>query len=279
MGNRSFRNCGVGATVLLCVASAAVCQAATPVQSAEDAKFAPNASLSVEQIVNNLQKKNAERAAALLQYEATRVYRMHYRGFPSDREAEMVVTVDFHAPNSKEFHLVSQTGSKFIIDHVFNKLLEGEQEAANEENRRHTALSTENYDFTSAGYESTPDGGRYVLNLLPRTKNKFLYRGQIWVDAKDFAVVRIKGEPGKNPSFWIKKTDIEHRYVKVNGFWLPAENHTESVIRLGGVATLSIEYKDYKIKKTASVQVGEAPRSSQGAALISINGGYSRGSE
>jgi hypothetical protein len=91
--------------------------------------------------------------------------------------------------------------------------------------------------------------------------------------------VRIKGEPGKNPSFWIKKTDIEHRYVKVNGFWLPAENQTESVIRLGGVATLSIEYKDYKIKKTASVQVGEAPRSSQGAALISINGGYSRGSE
>jgi hypothetical protein len=279
MGNRSFRNCGVGAIVLLCAALAAVCQAPPPVPSAEDAKSVPNASLSVEQIVNNLQKKNAERAAALLRYEATRVYRMHYRGFPSDREAEMVVTVDFHAPNSKQFHLVSQTGSKFIIDHVFNKLLEGEQEAADNENRRHTALSTENYDFTSAGYESTPDGGRYVLNLLPRTKNKFLYRGQIWIDAKDFAVVRIKGEPGKNPSFWIKKTDIEHRYVKVNGFWLPAENHTESVIRLGGVATLSIEYKDYKITKTASVHVGEALRSFPDAALISINRSYSRGWE
>jgi hypothetical protein len=205
----------------------------------------------VEQVVEKLQEKNAERAAALDQFTGTRVYRMQYRGFPSDRDAEMVVNVTYHAPNSKEFHVVSETGSKFIIEHIFKKLLEGEREANNEENRRHTALSTENYDFTSAGYEAAPDGGQYILNLLPKTKNKFLYRGKIWVDAADFAVVRIEGEPAKNPSFWIKETGVQHRYVKVNGFWLPAENHTESVIRLGGTATLSIEYKDYSVTKAA----------------------------
>ena len=171
---------------------------------------------------------------------------MQYRGFPSDRSAQMVVNMDYHAPNSKQFSVVSESGSKFIIDHVFNKLLEGEQEAGNEENRRQSALTTENYDFTLAAYETSADGGRYVLNLTPRTKNKFLYRGKIWVDAKDFAVRRIEGEPGKNPSFWIKKTDVKHRYVKVGDFWLPAENRTESVIRLGGVAYLFVEYKDYK---------------------------------
>lgn len=212
---------------------------------------APEATLSVEQIVSKLQKNNAERAAALSQYEATRVYRMQYRGFPSDRDAQMVVAVVYHAPNSKNFTVVSQTGSKFIIDHIFKKLLEGELEAANEENRRHTALNMENYEFTSAGYESTADGGRYVLNLVPRTKNRFLYRGKIWVDAKDFALVRIQGEPSKNPSFWIKKTDVDHNYAKVDGYWLPAENHTESIIRIGGIATLSIEYKDYKIPRAA----------------------------
>jgi hypothetical protein len=41
--------------------------------------------------------------------------------------------------------------------------------------------------------------------------------------------------------------------VKVDGFWLPAENHTESFIRLGGKATLSIEYQDYKILKAAPI--------------------------
>jgi outer membrane lipoprotein-sorting protein len=169
----------------------------------------------------------------------------------------MVVKMTYHAPNTKEFTVVSQSGSKFVIDRVFKKLLEGEQEAANDENRRNTALSTENYDFTPAGYETTPEGAQYVLNLLPKTKNKFLYRGKIWVDAKDFAVVRIEGEPAKNPSFWIKKTEVKHRYVKVNDFWLPAENRTESVIRLGGKATLSIEYKDYNITKAAPLRGSE----------------------
>ena len=175
---------------------------------------------------------------------------MLFRGFPSDREAEMVVKVDYQAPDRKQFKIVSQSGSKFIIDHVFKKLLEGEEEASNEENRRHTALTTENYDFTLASYEGSASGGQYVLNIYPKTRNKFLYRGQIWIDATDFAVRRIKGEPAKNPSFWNKKTDIEHKYIKVDGFWLPAENHTESVIRIGGVADLTIEYKDYKIAKT-----------------------------
>src|SRR5208283_2652128 len=184
-------------------------------------------------------------------FEGKRVYRMEYRGFPGSRDAEMVVKVRFRAPNSKEFTVVSQTGSKFIIDHIFTKLLEGEQEAARGDNRRQTTLSSENYDFEFASFETTPAGSRYVLNLLPKTKNKFLYRGKIWVDAEDFAVVRIEGEPGKNPSFWIKKTEISHQYVKVDDFWLPLENRTQSIIRLGGTATLSIEYRDYKITGAA----------------------------
>jgi hypothetical protein len=227
-------------------------------QTADEPAVSVKPPLPVDDVVKNLQQKNAERAAALEEFEGTRIYRMQYRGIPSDHDAEMVVSVTFHAPAAKQFSVISQTGSKFIVEHVFMKLLEGEQEAASEENRRHTALSTENYDFAMEGYETSPEGGQYVLDLLPKTKNKFLYRGKIWVDDKDFAVVRIEGEPGKNPSFWIKKTEIAHRYVKVNDFWLPAENHTESVIRLGGRATLSIEYKDYKITRSNPLPVENA---------------------
>jgi hypothetical protein len=195
---------------------------------------------------------------------------MEYRGFPNDKDAEMVVKVSFHAPNSKEFTVISQTGSKFVIDHVFKKLLEGEQEAAKVDNRHDTALTRQNYDFELAGFERNRDGGEYVLNLLPRTKNKFLYRGKVWVDAKDFAVVRIEAEPAKNPSFWIKKTGIAHRYVKVNDFWLPAENRTESFVRMGGKATLSIEYQDYKILKAVPLDAAQRPRPDGDAALDGV---------
>jgi hypothetical protein len=240
-------------------------------QSAAAETSAQPVSLSLEQVVANLEQRNAQRAAALEEFEGKRIYRMQYRGFPSDKDAEMVVRVTFRAPNSKDFTVVSQTGSKFVIDHVFKKLLEGEQEAAKGDNRHDTALTRRNYDFELTGYESTPDGGQYVLKLLPRTKNKFLYRGKIWIDAKDFAVVRIEGEPGKNPSMWIKKTDIAHRYVKVNNFWLPAENHTESFIRLGGKATLSIEYQDYKIIKSIPLDAAKKVRPDGDAALDGVD--------
>jgi outer membrane lipoprotein-sorting protein len=242
-------------------------------QSAAAETSLVRAPLSLEQVVTNLEQKNAQRAAALGAFEGKRIYRMQYRGFPSDKDAEMVVKVTFHAPNSKEFTVVSQTGSKFVIDRVFKKLLEGEQEAADRDNRHDTALTRQNYNFELAGYDANPDGGQYVLNLAPRTKNKFLYRGKIWVDAKDFAVVRIEAEPGKNPSFWIKKTDIAHRYVKVNDFWLPAENHTESFVRLGGKATLSIEYQDYKIIKSTPVDAAKKAQPDGDAALDGIGDG------
>jgi hypothetical protein len=257
MRHARFRNQVISSVMLLGWSLGVFCQVLPQGPDAERSSSAlppdlsQSAPLPVEQVARKLQERNTQRAAALEQFSGTRIYRMKYRGFPSDRDAEMVVHMTYRAPDKKDFSVVSQSGSKFVIDRVFKKLLEGEQEAANEENRRQTALSTDNYEFSSAGYEVTPDGGLYVLNLQPRTKNKFLYRGKIWVDAKDFAVVRIEGEPAKSPSFWIKKTEVKHRYIKVNEFWLPAENHTESVIRVGGRAVLSIEYKDYRITKAA----------------------------
>jgi hypothetical protein len=172
----------------------------------------------------------------------------------------MVVKVRFNAPDSKQFTILSTSGSKFVLDHVFKKLLEGEQEALRGANRHETALTRDNYRFELAGYETAPEGGRYVLSLFPKTKNKFLYRGKIWVDAKDFAVARIEGEPGKNPSIWITKTDIQHKYEKIDNFWLPLENYTQTSIRLGGHSTLSIEYQDYRILKSLPVRGSENAR-------------------
>jgi hypothetical protein len=259
---KTSANLRPAAAVLLLFLSSGLPAQTQPQGQTSSISAGKNAPLSLQQVVDNLERRNAQRAAALDEYTGTRVYRMQYRGLPSDRDAEMVVTATFRAPDSKEFTVVSETGSKFILEHIFGRLLDGEKEAATPENRRLTALSTDNYDFALAGYEDTPEGGEYVLNLFPKNKNRFLYRGKIWVDARDFAVVRIEGEPGKNPSFWIKKTEIKHKYVKVNDFWLPAENHTESVIRLGGRAILSIEYRDYRITKAKPLPVTKTAESS-----------------
>ena len=87
----------------------------------------------------------------------------------------------------------------------------------------------------------------YVLAVQPKMPTKFVYRGRIWVNAQDFAVCRIEAEPAQNPSFWIRQTQIHHAYLKVGDFWFPAENRSVSTLRLGGRATLTIEYENYKI--------------------------------
>jgi hypothetical protein len=211
--------------------------------------------LTTQQVVERLVGMNLRRAQALQSYRGTRTYRVDYRGFPGTRNAEMVVDVNYRAPATKEFTIRSSSGSRVIIDKVFRKLLQAEQDALSVDAQRRTALNADNYDFTMVAYESTPGHPMYVLAVAPRTADKFLYRGRVWVDAKDFAVVRLEAEPAKNPSFWTKSNEIEQLYVKVNGFWLPKRNHSVSSIRLGGRADLTIQYEDYVI--TASAPVGD----------------------
>ncbi len=190
---------------------------------------------------------NAERAQSLRSYQGKRIYRLEYHGFPGARSAEMAVDVKYQSPGTKQFTIQSETGSKLLIDRVFKKLLQSEKEVLEAENLRRTALDEENYAFTLLRYEITSAGSVYVLAVEPRRKDKFLYSGRIWVDGEDFAVVRIEAEPAKNPSFWIKNTNIEHRYIKVGDFWLPALNHSLTSVRLGGRADLTIEYLDYQV--------------------------------
>jgi hypothetical protein len=203
--------------------------------------------LKAEQVVENLVRMNLQRAQALQSYESIRTYRLEYKGFPGGRNAEMVVNMKYRAPGTKEFEIVSQTGSKMLIDRVFKKLMEGEKDAFEGENQKRIAMNQENYEFALAAYEPGPRGGSYVLSVKPRTKNKYLFQGKIWVDDEQFAIVRMEGEPARNPSFWIKGTRIETLYTNVNNFWLPAHNHSVTEVRLGGHADFSIEYTDYRI--------------------------------
>lgn len=205
------------------------------------------APLSVDQVVNNLVRNDEERAKALRHYESTRVYRLTYRGFPSDRDAEMTVDATFDKPSTKNFKVISQTGSKLIIDRVFKRLLESEKEAAEPDVHSRTLLNRDNYDIALVGFESTDKGSQYVLAVNPKAKTKYVYKGKVWVDATDFAVTRIDAEPAQNPSFWTKKNEIHHEYMKVQDFWLPRRNESISYIRLGGRATLTIEYKNYRV--------------------------------
>jgi hypothetical protein len=214
---------------------------------------------TLEQVVDNLVVKNAERAAALQRYQSRRFYRLEYTGFPTSLKAEMVVDMLYEAPATKTFKIVSQSGPKWMIDRIFKGLMQAEQDAL--KNRERVALDRNNYAFSGMEFQDASDGCSYVLAVQPRIPNKLLYRGRIWLNSKDFAVCRIEAEPAKNPSIWIKSTAIHHIYQKLGDFWFPAENQSTSTMRVGGHAVLSIKYRNYEILAARPLQETDSERS------------------
>src|ERR1700692_1892192 len=162
--------------------------------------FSQSAPLSVNEIVDNLVRKDEERARLLAHYESTRIYRLSYHGFPGDRSAEMKVEATYDRPSTKNFKVISQSGSKLIVDRVFKRLLDSEKEAADPEVHAKTMLNRKNYDIALTGFERSATGIQYVLTVEPKNKSKYVYRGKVWVDGTDFAVTRIDAEPAQNPS-------------------------------------------------------------------------------
>jgi len=217
--------------------------------------------MTADAIVQKMIAGNTRRGLELRALTGKRSYHVDYHGFLGGRDAEMQVEATYTAPDKKEFKVISQSGSKLLINHVFLKLLDSEKEYLEESNRRASELSPTNYEFSLVGMDHDADGDCYVLAVNPREKSKFLYKGKIWVDARDFAVARIQGEPAKNPSMWISHTEIDHHYRKVGDFWLPAHNESITQVRLGGKAVLTIDYSDYRLTTSSHATTIRSPGS------------------
>ncbi len=216
--------------------------------AANDDSIASASPLTLNQVVDRLMARNEERAKHLKSYESQRIYTVRYHGFPKDLEAKMVVSMRYEAPNTKQFQIISQSGPKLLVDKVLKRLLKTETDAQQKNTREAVNLDRNNYTFGDLRYEPEANGCSYVLSVEPKKSNKYLYRGTIRVNDRDFAVCDIQAEPAENPSFWITSTNINETYEKVEDFWLPEENKSVSKIRFGGSAALTILYQDYKVQ-------------------------------
>jgi hypothetical protein len=231
------------------VALAALIVAVAAGAGSQNTPNPPAAAMSSAQIVEQIQVHDRARARALKHYSSTRHYAVEYRGFPTDLAASMVVEASFDAASGKSFRVISQSGSKFLADKVLKRAVESEKEASQEKGS--TALTTANYKFTLLKSETLGSGPAYVFDVEPLHVSKFLYRGKIWVDAADFAVAKMETQPSKSPSFWISKTLIESTSGKTGDFWFPQKLRSETKVRIGGGAVLTIDYGAYQVTSTA----------------------------
>jgi outer membrane lipoprotein-sorting protein len=223
--------------VLLFCAYGLAEQVATPAQSTP---------LTADEVIARVVKMNQMRSKALAAYSSLRTYHLDCHCIVA-KKADMVVRADYRSPDKKNFTIVSEDGNGTIRHKVFRRLLEAEQDAMQDDNQQRSAVSPENYTFSLLEYHKTDRDEFYVLEAKPRSKNRFLIRGRMWVDGRDFAVTRVEGEPAVNPSWWTRKTEFTRTYQKIGEFWLPQSNESVTTVRVFGTAVLTIKYEDYKV--------------------------------
>lgn len=210
--------------------------------------FAPHPSangMTAEELFSKLLEHNRMREARLQGYSVTRTYKVK-----NDKEkvrAESQVSLQYRAPVTKEFKILSEQGSGMIRRMVFKPLMESELEAASGSNKRDSSLTPANYTFELLGEEDVDGHHCFAVQATPTRNDKYLFRGKVWIHATEFAVVRVEGQPARNPSWWTKRVDFVRRYQKIGEFWLPLRDETVTQVRIFGRNILIIDHYNYGI--------------------------------
>jgi MucB/RseB N-terminal domain len=213
---------------------------------------------SVETIVTRMAQARTENRDRLRSYSVTRDYRL----FGKERYAaksEVIAEVIFVPPDLKQYTIQQSSGAG-LGERIVRLMLEHETDIV--KNYGSSDMSPANYDFRFVGEEELSGQHCYVLEMLPRRKDKTLLRGRIWVDSTTYLLHRAEGEPAKIPSWWLREVRIALVYGDANGMWLQTASESTADVRFLGRHTMlsrDVEYKMSELVAAArsAVQKGQ----------------------
>jgi hypothetical protein len=196
-------------------------------------------------IVARMAQARAENRARLRPYIVTRNYKLFGKE-GSKTKSEVIADVAFVPPDSKKY-TIQETNGSGLGQMIVRRMLAGEAEVTKD--YVSTDISVDNYDFRLIG-EADVGGQRcYVLELLPRRKEKHLLHGDIWVDANTYLLRRLEGELAKAPSWWVRDVSVTFFYGDVGGMWLQTASEAAANVRILGRSTMLSRDVKYEISK------------------------------
>jgi len=204
-----------------------------------------------DDIVAKMNQSERNRNRSLTAYSAVRRYTLRSE---SGKMSVMTVRLVYRSDSGKSFEVLSENGSDGIFRHVLDKVLQAETETSREHNG---LLSPKNYNFRLLGIQQQDDHRCYVLQLLPKHKSKYLIEGKAWIDARDFALVRMEGRTAGSVSFWIGKPWITQCFQKVGNYWLASKNDSVANAKFIGRTELTIESSEYSVPGLEREQVAQ----------------------
>jgi len=199
-------------------------------------------------------------------YTVTREYELFGQKRDKTR-SRVIANVTFHPPDSKNYRIQGTEGS-LIGERIVRLVLDRETALAKDGGA--SVISQDNYNFQFLREEVAGGQRCYVLQLLPKRKDKNLLRGTIWVDADTYLIRRTEGEPQKSPSWWLRNSHLVFVYAEVSGMWLPTSSEFTAKVRLFGWSTILAHDLSYSYSQLAAT--GDGPGDPQYATALTGSG-------
>jgi len=212
---------------------------------------------TVETIIARMAQARADNRARFRSYVVTRDYKL----FGKERhktESQVIADVTFDPPDFKKYAIQQASGAG-LGEKIVRRMLESEVEVTKDYSS--TDISPDNYDFRFIREEDVNSQRSYVLELLPRRRDKNLLRGNIWVDANTFLLHRTEGEPAKRTSWWLRDVRIALLYGYVSGMWLQTASESTAKVRILGQYTMVSRDVKYKISELVADGSSSSARS------------------
>ncbi len=179
------------------------------------------------------------------------VFRSHDENHPA---AEMTVKTVYRKGQGKNFTVLSESGSAFLRREILGSVLDNEKRLSQPGTVETALINSQNYDMKLDPAATQQIDGRdcLAISLSPRRNSPYLFKGKLWVDAKDFSIVQLQGTASKSPMLLTSAAEVSRQYSKVNGF--PMATHAKAVSNSGllGQTIVKIDYKDYEVALQAA---------------------------
>lgn len=210
------------------------------------------AHLSVAELFAKVIERHHWQEARIVRLSSVQTYKLEHT--KSTALAEEVVNMQYTAPGTDTFAIASGAGSPFIRHHVFQRILKDEEKRVKANSDPDSLISPKNYTFEIIGEDHIGSSECTVVHAIPKRRETDLFEGKIWIDERDFAIVKIVGHLSKSPSLWIKRVDFVRQYQKIDEYWLPLTEEASVDVRVYGAEILTIDYHDYTVNtvETAS---------------------------
>jgi hypothetical protein len=201
-------------------------------------------------VVRGIDAEVAGRVENVLGFTDIERYAVYRSGDETHPAAQMTARDTYKKGKGKTYTILSQNGSALLLKYGLRPLLQ------NEESLNEPGKVDESW-FTSANYAMRlkPGGlqkanGRecYALDITPRRKAPNMIDGTLWVDARDYSIVKVQGIASERPSVFAGTTHMTRDYVNIDGYPMATHARAESKSFLFGRTVVTIEYSDYHLQ-------------------------------